>query len=306
VAERGPDGRLSTRLSDQAGNEVARLRVDRVDAEHESLEFTLPDGTSKPAARRPGLRPTLDWSAEQAYSLWKDRAAVERPDFEWQDTLMRPSGARRRDLATEVVQVDTEWAGGLSATVSRKIGTHVSFLTDRKTTGLVYISSFKKDGVEIGFSQWWPQEQTFAWSFPGLTEGFADRRRLEQYGGWTFTPDMAWLNTQGLAFYEFHSLLQARGAVSERRSGWFERIRGAFSVTLQANEPGCDYLHWLDGSIFRPCCDSHDRCYAKDDPACGAYSWWLWFLSWRCDRCNLLVVAFFSTGGSRHVLDRFP
>ena len=33
--------------------------------------------------------------------------------------------------------------------------------------------------------------------------------------------------------------------------------------TLSANEPGCDGLHWLDGTVFRYCCDVHDLCYAK-------------------------------------------
>ena len=62
IAERGPDGDLSTRVTDLAGNEVAWFKVHRVDAGSDSLEITLPGKATKQAARRSGLRPTLDWS----------------------------------------------------------------------------------------------------------------------------------------------------------------------------------------------------------------------------------------------------
>jgi len=87
LANRTPDGQLSTRLTDLAGNDMVTLRVHHVDAENDSLEFALADEPGAPArhaARRPGLRPTLDWSNEQAYSLWQDRNAVDRSAFEWQ------------------------------------------------------------------------------------------------------------------------------------------------------------------------------------------------------------------------------
>jgi hypothetical protein len=306
VAERGADGRLSTRVTDLVGNEVATLRVHRVDAHNDSLEFTTPDGIARHALRRQGLRTSLDWSNLQAYSLWKDRAGLDRSSLEWQDTLIRPTGAGRRDIGTEALQTDTEWTGGFSATVTRKTGTHTSYVTKRQTTGVVYISAFRRDGVEIGFSQWWPQEQAFAWSFPGLTEGYVDASRLQKNGGWTFAPDMAWLNTQNLAFQQFHALVNLRGAVSERRDGWLEKIGAFIAPTLLANEPGCDYLHWLDQSIFRPCCDSHDLCYGKEEPACGWSSWWMWWSSWQCTQCNLWAVFCFTTAPGSHVLHRFP
>lgn len=60
------------------------------------------------------------------------------------------------------------------------------------------------------------------------------------------------------------------------------------------NEPGCDNLHWLDGSIFRTCCDQHDRCYETN--GCNAGSWWWPFSgSWSCQRCNVGVVYCFCT-----------
>lgn len=301
VAERAADGRTMTRVRDRIGNEVATLRVDHNDA----FEFAMPDGSSMRASRRQGVRPTLDWNSQQAYSLWKDGGALNVP-LEWQDTLVRPRGARKRDVSSDTLQTDTEWAGGFSATVTKKIGSHVSVQTGRKISGLVFVSAFKQDGVEVGFSQWWPEEQMFAWSFPGLTDGYVDASRLSRDGGWTFVPDMAWLNTQNLAFQQFHTMVNTRGTVSERRDGWLEKLGGLIAPKLLANEPGCDGLHWLDQSIFRPCCDSHDRCYERQDPACNASSWWRWWGGWQCDLCNIYVAFCFATGGGGHVFQRFP
>lgn len=60
------------------------------------------------------------------------------------------------------------------------------------------------------------------------------------------------------------------------------------------NEPGCDNLHWLDGSIFRACCDRHDQCYETN--GCNASSWWWPFAgSWSCQRCNAAAVYCFCT-----------
>lgn len=309
VADRTLDGQLSTHLTDLAGNDIIALRVHHVDAENDSLEFTLADRPDKPArhaARRPGLRPTLDWTNEQAYSLWKDRAALDDSSLEWQDMVMRPAGAGKRNLSGSALQTDTEWQGGFSATVIRKMGTHVSYITRRQTTGPVFISSFKRDGIELGSSQWWPQEQTLAWAFPGLTEGYIDASRLRQNGGWPMTPDMAWMNTQNLAFYQFHALVKERGTTSARSGGWLQKIGALVAPILHANEAGCDYLHWLDQSIFRPCCDSHDLCYSKQDPNCGASSWWMWWSSWQCNQCNIYAVACFLTSGDSNVFQRYP
>ena len=309
IADRTLDGQLSTRLADLAGNDIAGFRVHHVNAENDTLEFTLadrPEKGARHAARRSGLRPTLDWSNEQAYSLWKDRDALDRSPLEWQDALMRPAGAHERNPSVTPLQTDTEWRGGFSATVIRKSGTHTSYVTGRRTTGMVFISNFRKDGVEIGSSQWWPQEQVFAWAFPGLTEGYVDTSRLVQNGGWPMTPDMGWMNTQNLAFYQFHTLVKERGTISARNAGWLEKIGAAIVPILHAGEAGCDYLHWLDQSIFRPCCDSHDICYGKQDPACGWISWWVWWSSWQCTECNMFAVACFMTGGGSHVFQRYP
>jgi hypothetical protein len=72
---------------------------------------------------------------------------------------------------------------------------------------------------------------------------------------------------------------------------WSFRGRGGAALV---NEPGCDNLHWLDGSVFRACCDQHDRCYEAN--GCSASSWWWPFSgSWSCERCNVGVVYCFCT-----------
>ena len=66
---------------------------------------------------------------------------------------------------------------------------------------------------------------------------------------------------------------------------WLARLADAIVPTVHANEPGCDGFHWLDYTIFRPCCDLHDRCYAKY--GCTWHTWWEVWSSWRCDACNI-------------------
>jgi hypothetical protein len=63
---------------------------------------------------------------------------------------------------------------------------------------------------------------------------------------------------------------------------------------VRLNDEGCDRLHWLDGSIFRACCDAHDQCYEK--AGCSEGSWfWPFAGSWSCQRCNAQVVYCFCT-----------
>lgn len=67
-----------------------------------------------------------------------------------------------------------------------------------------------------------------------------------------------------------------------------------FGGVRKLNEEGCDRLHWLDGSVFRACCDDHDRCYEKS--GCSERSWfWPFAGSWSCQKCNAQVVYCFCT-----------
>jgi hypothetical protein len=147
----------------------------------------------------------------------------------------------------------------------------------------------------IGATRWYVEEQVLSWNFPGLTEGYLDSTRLEHDGGWSFTPDMAWANIQSLAFQHFHTLIASQGFVASNEGGWVDRVTALVVPTVFANEPGCDGLHWLDDTVFRPCCDVHDMCYQAY--GCNWMSWWQWWSSWSCDECNFSVVFCFRSGG---------
>ncbi|HTV02037.1 MAG TPA: hypothetical protein VMF13_15925 [Luteitalea sp.] len=189
-----------------------------------------------------------------------------------------------------------------------------------------------RTGAKRGFVRWFDTAQVLTWKIEGGSQGVILPERLR--GGWTFTPTMAWANVQGYQFVTqaartLEEPLPFAGMVTPARlqpfallaravapapaaalslaGGWagaavsdsWARI-GTWSLpafgggTAAANEPGCDNLHWLDGSIFRACCDVHDRCYEKE--GCSSGSWfWPFSGSWSCQRCNVAVVYCFCT-----------
>ena len=301
VAERRPDGTMTARVADVSGNEQASLRLTEVDAVSDTLNFSMGGASVLNVARRSGLRPTLDWSNQQAYSLLRDRQSLDAP-LEWQDTLARPPGRPAHPADWQATETRTEWQGGLSAVATRRRAPQINVITGKPTSSDVVVSHFFRDGVEMGVSYWYVADQLFAWAFPNLTEGYADPSRLKPVGCWPILNDMGWINTQNLAFYQFGTALKERGKVSENRGGWLDRVSSFLVPALRADEPGCDDLHWLDGTVLRFCCDMHDACYAKY--GCTSTSWWEWWSSWRCDGCNLGVIFCFSTSG--RVYYRFP
>jgi len=294
MAERGSDGDLKTRLMDAAGNELATFGVDRRDAVNTMLVFQSPGAADVRVSGGVNVRATLDWASRQAYSLWKDRAA-RGSQLEWQGGLLRSRGAPARDLDRDVAEVRTDWSDGFSATAVKGSGARRNAFAGKPTRVPSFVSRLRKDNADVGVSRWFAEEQVLEWSFPGLSEGYLDGGRLEKIGGWPFTPDMAWGNVQSFAFHYFHTLVATQGFVAERQKSWKDAIAGAVMPTVFANEPGCDGLHWLDGTLFRPCCDSHDRCYQRY--GCTSSSWWVWWRSWTCDRCNMSAAFCFASGG---------
>jgi len=128
---------------------------------------------------------------------------------------------------------------------------------------------------------------------------------LQDYGGWPFGPDTTWLHLQTIALYQFKTTIDRNGFVAANRKDGdrpapnvVTRLVHFISPTLYANEPGCDDLHWLDGTILRFCCDVHDLCYEKD--GCNQRSWWMIWSSWSCTFCNASVVRCFVTGGTNY------
>lgn len=290
VAERVTAGEIHARLTDASGTELATLHATPVNESNTVLQYRTRDDALLRAATEGRVRPTLDWTARQAYSLYKDRVKGTSAPLEWQDGMMRPAGAGRRSLARDVVEVQTDWAKGMSAKATRKVAPHGLAYKGHAVEGDVFTTHLTIDGTDVGLSTWYAGVQVLAWDVPGLSKGTIGPDQLRGlYRGWPFTPDMEWLNLQTIAFHHFKTQIDRNGFVASRRSN---PVLQFFAPTLRANEPGCDGLHWLDGTILRYCCDMHDSCYSKS--GCAWTSWWMFWSSWSCDVCNIGAVACFT------------
>ena len=297
VAERELVGDVRTTLHDKAGNERARLRLKRLDGSHDTLSYEPGAAAPIQVVSDPRVvKPTLDWATRQAYGFEKDGTA----NLVWDGGTMRPKGAARRDVESDVDEVETVWANGLVATMTRQTYARRQIAKGRFAQGPVLVSKLTQDGVPAGTAVWFENDHVLAFTLPGLMTNsvvIGPEELKANYGGWPFTPDSTWLNLQLIAAHHFRTQLAKDGVVASNcRPSQPNRLAQFFMPTVQANEPGCDDFHWLDGSVVRPCCDSHDLCYAKN--GCNSNSWWTFWTSWSCDVCNLAVVGcFFAVGG---------
>ena len=164
---------------------------------------------------------------------------------------MRRTGAARRDLERETLEVQTEWSSGLTAKTSRRKVRENNVIPGRTLGGEVLATTLSRDGADAGVVNWFPESRVLVWNLPGLTKGYIAPEHLKEYGGWPFTPDMEWLNIQIAAFHQFKTQIDKNGFVARRQPGWSDRVLQFVAPTLSANEPGCDGLHWLDGTVFR-------------------------------------------------------
>ena len=291
TTERIAGGDLRTRLIDAAGRELGEFDVDRVAVGSDVLTFKKDGQQVLRASGRAGAPPSLDWSNRQAYAMWKDKADDPSKPLEWQADLIRARGSAALDFHRDTLSMKTEWGEGFAAVASRSAGQRPHPATGAPSRGTAFESRLLRDNIEVGRSRWYPEEQVYVWSVPGLTNGYLDAERMKDLGGWTFTPDLAWTNVQTYAFHYFHTLIATQGFVAGGNPAarkWLARLADALVPTVYANEPGCDGFHWLDYTIFRPCCDAHDRCYEKY--GCSWRSWWEPWSSWRCTGCNIGVT----------------
>jgi hypothetical protein len=305
IAERAPDGDIRARLTDAFGNARRELVVDATGAMSSRLDVRDEQGSIvESAVTRAEVRPTLDWANLQLHAIDTDA----RGPREWRGRFLRSKAARRVNLDDEPLEVETEFETGLRSKTTK--------VTDKRA-GVIYRTTVYDGGTEVGWMAWRPQSKTLAFDFKGLTSGVITEKTLERYGGWRFRPTLNWANLQGFAYYDFGVRLRASGpqarngavpdrtlpgavavpaATAVRRSPGdrplLQRFTDLFVATVHANEEGCDRLHWLDGSMFRYCCDRHDLCYEKN--GCSEKSWWS-FGSWSCTRCNIQAVVCFTT-----------
>jgi len=273
VAERGMDGHIRTWLYNTAGNEIATLHAEQGG----SMRLDVLGTTTLNTVRRPGLIPTLSWANEQTYALAKDNAS----SVMWHGEVLRG----RQEIAIQ--QIEVEFEGGFAAK------------TIRYPT--LYYTELALNGTRVGRMRYHPKERELTFEFPGLTKGVFTPEMLKVVGGWKFTPTMAWMHVQALAFYQFHSAVRAKQVAQAKPNwvvrpelNWFQKAWDAVFPTVQAQD-GCTYLHWLDNTIYRPCCDAHDNCYITN--GCGMYSWfWPFAYSWQCIPCNIRAFVCFQAG----------
>jgi len=300
TAERSFDGDIVASLRDVIGNDINRVRVDRKDGANDVVQFIRPSEDPIQALLDPTVRTTLDWANRQGHLLHRDKVGSGAA-LRWKNGVIRPDRATPEDdeLAT-VRSLETAWPNGLSAK-TRRVPSKVGDMFDgRQVRGDVLVTTLYRDGIAIGAANYFTFERIFAWKIPGLSEGLVSNEHLKaRYGGWLFRPDMAWMNLQTLGMYQWKTAMNERGFVGgATKPTLVSRVVGFFAPVVHANEPGCDGLHWLDGTNFRYCCDIHDYCYEKY--GCNASSWWTIWRSWNCDRCNMEAVWCFAGGGTGH------
>ena len=263
-----------------------------IDSAHDTLSYEPGGAAPFQALSDPRLvKPTLDWASRQAYGFEKDGTA----NLVWDGGTMRAKGGSRRDVESDVNEVETVWANGLVATMTRQTYARRQISKGRFVQGPVLVSQLTQDGVHAGTAVWFENDHVFAYTLPGLMKGtvvIGAEELKADHGGWPFTPDTTWLNLQLIAAHHFRTEIAKNGYVAKNCApSQPNRLVQFFLPTVHANEPGCDDMHWLDGGVFRDCCDSHDLCYSK--AGCNSSSWWAWWRSWSCDACNLVVVACF-------------
>ena len=296
VTERGRTGNVTTTLRDVGGNEVARLKVNRVDGGHDLVHYEPSDAAPFQATSDPNLvKPTLDWSAKQTYHLKKGGS----DNLVWDQGMMRSSKTATIDVESEVAEVETEWADGLTATVTHQVYARRQISPGRFAGGPVLVSDLRLHGAHVGTAVWFEKDRVYAYYIPqlmpsGMTVVFeSDLSQL--YGGWPVTPDTTWINLQLIASHHLRALVAKNGFAAKNCNDaprtQLSRLTEFFVPKLMANEPGCDDHHYWDGGVLRVCCDDHDACYAKS--GCTQSSWWTWWTSWVCTQCNLQVVFCF-------------
>ncbi len=295
TAARDGHGATDIDVVSRTGARLAKAKVSPA-GNSGSIDFDGPRGR-KTTALTNGVRPTLDWSAIQSHLMTVDSPSLVRQP-RWRDGFVR-SDDQADDPNDSPAKLTTDFGDGIVATTYRR-GAN---LADAMAKGTPYFTTvLTRDDEGLGLMQWHPGMQLLNFQFPGLTEGKLRPDVLEpNTGGWTFTPTMAWANIQARAFYDSGMRKKADGALARAggcpsgapslASRVTSGLSDLLSPTLHAEE-GCDYLHWLDDTIFRQCCDDHDLCYQTYN--CTVWSWINPFTSWRCENCNRVVVACFS------------
>lgn len=206
-------------------------------------------------------------------------------------TATAPTAANRTaDAANRLVYATNSGGGAVTSITSEWPNEIVTQAATTDGIGSFEVIYIQADHA-LGKITYDASSQMLSLQLPGVTPfgqvGLIGPAELDHFGGWPFTPDLAW---GGVQAYALPALQQAMLPPVAR---WFDRLLNAGVPTLAANQPGCDWpFHWLDGTLLRLCCDSHDRCYYAN--GCSAWSWIWWGPgNWACEECNAAVVYCF-------------
>ena len=207
----------------------------------------------------------------------------------------RGTARRRRDVES----VETVWANGLVATLTRRSIRGSRSLPGRFVEGPVMVTELTGT-APVGKAVWFEKDQVFAYSLPGLVAGMVvigPEDLKANYGGWPFTPDTTWLNLQTIATHHFKTQLAKHGSVA--RACEPRRPTDSPSSSYRPSMPTMRAAMTFTGSTGRSFANAatiHDRCYSKS--GCDSNTWWQFWRSWTCDRCNIAVVGCFFARGS--------
>lgn len=294
-------GQLSGRLtsadavfsdgSAQATGTEAAVRFNRRRAADGSLR--LPSKPNRGAA----------WRVVEAYARATDRSPSD---------VAADAISMRGDFA------DGRWVVVERSDISREPEARLSSPAPDERSGVVletpaFVATLReRGGTRVGVMAWYARAQRLEWSFPGRTQGAVSGENIERkvngnlVRGWPFTPDFEWALVQAYGFAtlyretptwnrRFDEADALGGTCGSPSGGLLSTLWGLVETPVYANDPGCDRLHWLDGSIFRRCCDVHDQCYEAF--GCSERSWWTLRQGWSCVFCNMNAVRCFSKGG---------
>lgn len=313
VTRREPNGILSAGLYTVRGELLGSLAIDTRSnvltlamSDQPILEYDL--------ASAPFEQMAADWLNAQLYVLWQDaqsrQPAAEAPEAPmWQGRYLRYSsathaargetpGAHEQRVAAEIQSVETDFKEFIA--IAERLPEPLRTLKPSGTAGGPHYAEFStrlfdaRAGTQLGILHWIPQPRLLIFDFPGITSGGIVEEAIP--GGMPVTPNLAWSTIQALVLWEFRPVSGAENLLPEPSCG--EDFAGALNANQvwNMNEEGCDGLHWLDGTLYRPCCDAHDSCYWKY--ACTYKSWWTFGEGWRCNVCNIAAIYCFACIGN--------
>ena len=269
------DGRIETRFRTADGQAIGRPLI----SQPEQVRLVAQEANAAGVRNviEVDLQP-LDAVNADRYLAWKaGRLGARRLFADMPKELIGTEGpAEMGDAARDVRSVTTR-TRALEAFSRHGNGAIVEGREQPSFTSVLRI------GNEIlAVLAWYEEAQTLVyqahWSPEArylTAEQFPEKR-------WPFRPNMAWANLQLISYAKSE---ESRGALVLGEKAPDGR---PFRLAVQ-NSPGCDGLHWLDGTMMRECCDIHDACYAKEDPDCTYTSWWFQG-SWSCVQCNIQVI----------------